>query len=436
MQLISRDMGDWDSIYENFRWNVPEYFNMAQVVCDRHAEDPRKTALFYEDDQGFQQEFTFREIQEKANRLANVLTDMGITKGDRVGIVLTQSPEAAISHVALYKIGAVALPLVVLLGPEGLRYRLTDSSAKAVIVGAESLHKIHEIRDDLPSLEKTIVVGAKLECDEDVDFEQALNDASPSFQNVETKADDPAIIIYTSGTTGNPKGALHAHRYLLGHLTGFELSHNFFPQPGDVTWTAADWAWIGGLMDLLMPSWFYGMPVVAYRAKKFDAEKTLSLLERYHIRNIFMPPTGLKMLRQVKNIKERFHIDLRTIMSGGEALGAEVLNWAQEEFGVKINEIYGQTEVNYVIGNCAEILEIRPGSMGKPYPGHIVDVIDDDGNVLAAGEMGEIAFKAGEDPVFFLNYWNNPTATKEKFKNGWTCSGDLGVKDADGYFWL
>ncbi|HEC42161.1 MAG TPA: AMP-dependent synthetase [Bacteroides sp.] len=428
-------MGDWDSISRNFKWKVPKYFNIARVVCDRHALDRYKFALFYEDEKGNQQKYTFWELQQKANRLANVLTSIGIKKGDRVGIILPQRPETAISHLAIYKIGAIALPLAVLFGKEALRYRLSDSSARAVIVDADNIHKIHEIRNDLESLEKVLLVGGKPEKDE-IEFEKALNKASKSFRTVKTKADDPAIIIYTSGTTGNPKGALHAHRYLLGHLTGFELSHNFFPQRGDISWTAADWAWIGGLMDILMPSWFYGIPVVAYRGKKFDPEKILSLLEKYGVRNIFMPPTGLKMIRQVKNIKERFDIRLRTIMSGGEALGAEVLSWAQEELNVRINEIYGQTEANYVIGNCAEIMDIRPGSMGKSYPGHIIDIIDDNGNILPPGVVGEIAFRRGADPVFFLGYWNNPTATQEKFKGDWACSGDTGMKDEEGYFWF
>jgi len=323
----------------------------------------------------------------------------------------------------------------VLFGKEALRYRLSDSAAKAVIVDADDVHKIHEIRDDLEALESILVVGGKTQADE-IEFDAALEQGSKNFKTARMKADDPAIIIYTSGTTGHPKGALHAHRYLLGHLTGFELSHNFFPQRGDISWTPADWAWIGGLTDLLMPTWFYGMPVVAYRGKRFDPEKTLALLAKYGVRNIFMPPTGLKMLRQVKNIRERFDVRLRTIMSGGEALGAEVLNWAEEELNVKINEIYGQTEVNYAIGNCAEIMAVRPGSMGKPYPGHIVDVIDDEGRVLEPGQIGEIAFRHGADPVFFLGYWNNPRATREKYKGDWACSGDLGMKDEDGYFWF
>ena len=435
MRLTKKSVGNWDAIYKAFEWEIPEYFNMAEAVCDRHARDQHRVALFYEDEEGNEEKYTFLELQQKANRFANVLKAMGVEKGDRVGIVLPQRPETAVSHIALYKIGAVAVPLAVLFQKDALRFRLSDSGAKAVVVDKDNLHKIHEIRDDLPELKCVFLVDGKPQRDE-IEFGEALSNASSSFQTVRTRADDPALIIYTSGTTGNPKGALHAHRALIGHLPGFEMSHNFFPQTDDIAWTIADWAWIGGLLDILMPSWYHGIPVLAYRGRRFDPEKTLLLLEKYAVRNIFMPPTALKMLRQVKDIKGRFDVRLRTIMSGGEALGEEVLNWARDQLNVTINEIYGQTEVNYVVGNCEEVLDIRPGSMGKPYPGHVVDVIDNDGKLLPPGEVGEIAFLRGADPVFFLGYWNNPEATREKFKGEWACSGDLGSKDEDGYFWF
>ena len=435
MPLLSRSMGDWDAIYRDFRWDIPDYFNMADVVCDRHAASPDKVALYYEDDDGNEEQYTFREMQQQANQLANALQGLGISRGDRVGIILPQRPETAVAHLAIYKIGAIAIPLANLFGPDALQYRLSDSSAKALITDGENLPKIHKIRDELPSLERVLLVDGKPEKDE-VEFEKALASASADFHTVKTEADDPAIIIYTSGTTGQPKGALHAHRYLLGHLPGFELSHNFFPQEGDLGWTPADWAWIGGLMDLLMPCWFYGFPVLAYRGRKFDPEKSLYLMEKYRVRNVFMPPTALKIIRQVPNLRERYQLRLRTIMCGGEALGADTLDWAQQELGVGINEIYGQTEANYLVGNCQEVLAATPGSMGRPYPGHVVDVMDDDGNLLPPGEMGEIAFRKDGDPVFFLEYWGDPEGTEEKYKGEWACSGDLGVKDEEGRFWF
>ena len=435
MSFIDRNLRSWDRIVEEFRWDVPEMFNMAEAVCDRHASDPDRIALYYEDDAGREETHTFRDIQRQANRFANALADRGIQRGDRVGIVLPQRPETAVAHIAIYKLGAIAVPLANLFGPEALEYRLSDSGAKAVVTDSENRSKIHTIRESLPALQQVFLVDGAPEHDE-VDFHKALQQASPEFETAKTSAHDPAIIIYTSGTTGPPKGALHAHRYLLGHLPGFILSHNFFPQPGDVAWTPADWAWIGGLMDILMPTWFFGLPVLASRARKFDPEHALHLIEKYRIRNAFLPPTVLKMMRGVSNIRERFRLDLRTVMSGGEALGAETLAWATEELGAPINEIYGQTEANYVIGNCQEILDVVPGSMGRAYPGHTVEIIDDDGNVLPPGTMGEIAFLRGDDPVFFLKYWNNPEATDAKFKGDWACSSDLGIKDEDGRFWF
>ncbi|MBI2193928.1 MAG: acyl-CoA synthetase [Planctomycetes bacterium] len=435
MRLIDERWGDWDSIRNHFAWRVPESFNIAGAVCDRHATDAARIALYYEDEQGQQARYTFRDLQRQANQLANALAGLGVGRGDRVGLILPQRPETAISHLAIYKLAAIAIPLANLFGPEALRYRLSDSGARVVITDGENLSKVREVREQLPALEHILLVGAPPDRDE-ISFAQAVEQASPHRTTADTRADDPAVIIYTSGTTGNPKGALHAHRYLLGHLPGFELSHHFFPQEGDLAWTPADWAWIGGLMDILMPAWFYGCPVLAYRGRKFDPEKALHLMEKYQVRNVFLPPTALKMIREVKNLSGRFRVNVRTIMSGGEALGEETLAWARETFRVSINEIYGQTEVNYVIGNCEKVLRVKPGSMGKPYPGHEVAVIDDDGNVLPPGKLGEIAFLRANDPVFFKAYWNNPEATSEKFKGDWACSGDLGVQDEEGYFWF
>jgi acetyl-CoA synthetase len=268
-----------------------------------------------------------------------------------------------------------------------------------------------------------------------LDFWDTLEKGSPEFQPVKTKADDPALITYTSGTTGPPKGALHAHRTLLGHLPGVEFPHNFFPRDDDFFWTPADWAWIGGLIDVLFPSWHHGIPVLAHRAQKFDPEEAFHLLAAYGIRNAFMPPTALKLMRQVKDPQNRHSYRMRSIGSGGETLGAELLDWGREVMGLTINEFYGQTECNLIVGCCADIMEIRPGSMGRAIPGHVVDVIDVQGNPVKEGTVGEIAVKR-PDPVMFLEYWRNPEATRSKFIGDWLLTGDLAKKDADGYFWF
>ena len=351
-----------------------------------------------------------------------------------MGILLPQCPETAIAHVAIYKLGGIAIPLFTLFGPDALEYRLGNSEATAVITDGSNIEKILQIKSKLPHLK--IIIATKAKAEEGVhDFWKSVEKGSPDFEPVKTKADDPALIIYTSGTTGPPKGALHAHRVVLGHVPGVEFFHNFFPQKDDVYWTPADWAWIGGLIDVLLPSWHHGVPVVAYRAKKFDPEQAFHFISKYGIRNAFMPPTALKMMRQVKDPRKRYDYRMRTIGCGGETLGEELLDWGKEVMGLTINEFYGQTEVNLVVGNCCEIMQVRRGSMGKPIPGHRVDVVDEEGNVVAPGTVGEVAIQR-PDPVMFLEYWRNPEATKDKFVKDWALTGDLAKKDEDGYLWF
>ncbi|MCL6450096.1 MAG: acyl-CoA synthetase [Acetobacteraceae bacterium] len=423
--------GRYHELYRNFRWEIPRYFNIARDVCDR--QNPRQTALIAVEEGGAATRYTFSDVAGLANRLGNALSALGVGAGDRVGIVLPQGVEAAVAHLATYKLKAIAVPLFTLFGPEALEYRLRDSGARAVIVDAENLPKILDIRPRLPDLAQILAVGGPQAGA--VDLWQAVSRASPRLRTARTRADDPALLIYTSGTTGPPKGALHAHRVLLGHLPGVSFPHNFFPQPGDLFWTPADWAWIGGLLDVLFPSWHFGVPVVACRFRKFDPERAFGLMAEYGVRNVFLPPTALKMMRQVSQPRRRFALALRTIASGGEPLGEEVLRWGQEELGITINEFYGQTEANLVVGNSAEVMEVRAGSMGRPIPGHTVSTLDESGRPLPPGETGEIAVWR-DDPVMFLGYWRDPQATERKFAGGWALTGDMARRDEDGYFWF
>ena len=429
----------YEDICAAFQWNIPEPYNIGVDICDRHAAvDKNKLALIYEDSAGYVERYTFGDLKKLSDQFANVLAGLGMKREDRFGIILSQQPETVIAHLAGFKLGLINIPLFTLFGPEALQYRLDNSQARVVIVDQDNLEKVLEIKGSLRSLEKVICVGEPTVPDPDVlSFQSVLAGASADFTPVETSANDPAIIIYTSGTTGHPKGALHAHRVLLGHLPGVEIPHEFFPQPGDLFWTPADWAWIGGLIDVLLPSLHHGVPVVAYRAKKFDPEKILEFMARHGVRNTFMPPTALKMLRTIKTkgIKKAFNLNLRTVASGGEPLGEETLRWGREELGLNINEFYGQTEANLLISNCASIMDIKPGSMGRPVPGHVMAVVDKEGNPLPPGEEGEIAVKKG-DPVMFLQYWKNDKATAEKFVGDWLLTGDTGHVDEDGYFWF
>ncbi len=430
MRLVRPEWGDWDAIYERFQWNIPQYFNIAQVACDRHAKrGGSEVAIFYENKEGKASRYTFLELSRLSNQFANTLRHQGIGKGDRVGIILPQRPETVISHFGIYKLGAVALPLSVLFGPEAVSYRLNNSGTKVVITDTQHVELLESIRDQLPHLETII------DCDSANGFWKEIERASDRFEVVDTLAEDPAYLVYTSGTTGPPKGALAPHRCLIGNLTGFEMSHNFFPQKDDLFWTPADWAWTGGLLDALIPSLYYGVPVLGYDGGKFDPEKACHLLEKYRVRNGFIPPTALKMLRQVENMQNRFDINMRSIMSAGESLGTELYHWGKEAFGIEINEMWAQTEFNYIAGNCSEVMSVRPGSIGKSYPGHSVEAVDEDGNILETGEIGELAADR-DDPVMVSGYWNNKEATQEKYIGKWWGTGDTGYKDEDGYLWF
>jgi acetyl-CoA synthetase len=417
---------DYDTLYHKFRWHVPAHYNIGVDICDRWAaRNPERLAISHVRADGRSDNITFGTLRDTSNRLANVLRAHGIVRGDRVAIFMPQAPEVAAAHIAIYKLGAVALPIAILFGPDALAYRLQNSGARALLTNAQGLGKLEEIRSQVPDV--TCVVSVDGE-----GFTDLLAKASSDFSPVDTSADDPAMMIYTSGTTGQPKGALHAHRVLLGHLPGAELPHYPFPQAGDSYWTPADWAWAGGLLDVLLPSLHHGVPVVARRFDKFDPEEAFALMASVGVRNAFIPPTALRMMRAVPSPQGRYNFKLRSIASGGESLGIEALEWGKEAFGLTINEFYGQTECNLVLGSCAQLGMLKPGAIGKPVPGHVVAVIGRDGSLLKSGETGQIAVKR-PDPVMFLEYWGRPEATRDKFIGDWMMTGDQGVTDDDGY---
>ena len=425
-------------LYRSFRWNVPERYNMARACCGNWAEDRARFALYWEDESGAMAAYSFWDIQQAANRLSNALAALGVARGDRVAIILPQRPETAIAYMAVFQMGAIALPLSHLFGPDALEYRMEHAEAAVAIVEPATIGNLWAIRPRLTHLRHVIGVGGAREAGVHP-WEQLAEKSSSYFSRVDTDADDPALIIYTSGTTGPPKGALKAHRVLLGNVPGFVHSHDFFPRPGDMFWSPADWAWTGGLMDALLPAWLFGMPILGYRGR-FDAEKAYYLIEKYGVRNAFLFPTALKlMMKAVPSPREKFSLNLRSIMSAGESVGVTVFEWAKAELGVTINEMFGQTEINYVVGNCQSAWPAKPGSIGRPYPGHRVAVIDEKGVEVKRGELGEIAvnrsFNGQADPVFFLEYWKNARATKEKFIGDWGCTGDQAKMDEDGYLW-
>jgi acetyl-CoA synthetase len=429
----------YSEICAKFRWDVPPQFNIAEACCRRWAGDRARFAVYWEDETGAMAACTFWDLQQQANRLSNSLATLGIGRGDKVAIILPQRIETIVGHIAVYQLGAVAVPLSFLFGPDALAYRLANSESKVALVDPQSLPNLIPIRAQVPGLIAVIgVAGAR---DSFVTpYEALLARAASGFEPVATGARDPALLIYTSGTTGPPKGALMPHQCLLGNLPGFVHSHDGYPQPGDLFSSPADWAWTGGLMDALLPALYFGQPIVGYRGR-FDPERTLALIEKYQIRNSFLFPTALKMMMKAfPRPHERFDVNLRSIMSAGEAVGTAVFDWAKDALGVTINEMFGQTEMNYIVGNSHTQWPARPGSMGRPYPGHRIVLIDDDGNEVPQGEMGEVAVHriapdGAPDPVFFLEYFKNAQGTANKFAADWCRTGDLAKADADGYLW-
>jgi len=422
------EIRDYQKLRAAFRWKIPARYTIGVDACDKWAaQDPERTALLIRQGTSLDP-VSYGHLRAQSNRLANTLVAHGVGRGDRVAIILPQTPETAISHLAIYKLGAIAVPLAALFGADALAYRLENSGAAAVVTNTAGLAKLAELRDRLPDLKLVLCIdGAG---DRALGFHETLTSASDRFTPVDTSADDPALMVYTSGTTGPPKGALHGHRVLLGHFPGVAFHHEFLPQPGDRMWTPADWAWAGGLLNILLPGLAFGVPVVARKTEKFDPEEAFALMSEAGVRNTFIPPTALRMLRGAGKPKQK--LALRTVASGGEALGAETYEWGRSALGLTINEFYGQTECNIVLSACAAIGVTKPGAIGLPVPGHEVAVIRHDGSVCAPGETGQIAIKR-PDPVMFLEYWKRPDATRDKFIGDWMTTGDQGSVDDDGY---
>lgn len=419
----------YEALYRDFRWRIPERFNIGVSVADAWAErDPGRTALFDYSPGGEPLRLTFGELADRSNAFADALRSRGVGRGDRVALLLPQSFETLIAHVATYKLGAVAVPLALLFGVEALEYRLHTAGAKAIVTNRTGAAKVEAIRRRLPALATVVVVDGGGE----TDFRSMVEAGSTGFTPVDTGADDPALMIFTSGTTGPPKGALHGHRVLLGHLPGIEMAYEFLPREGDVMWTPADWAWAGGLLNALLPALYFGVPVVAARFDRFEPESALELMEAMRVRLAFIPPTALRMLKGAGDLVARHRLELRAVCSAGEALGRETHEWACSAFGVSVNEFYGQTECNLVLGSCGAIGATSPGATGLPVPGHTVAIIDAAGRPLPPGAVGQIAVRR-PDPVMFLGYWQNAEATEKKFVGDWMTTGDQGIADERGF---
>ncbi len=443
-------------IYQQFNWHVPEFFNMAQACCHRWAsqsgadqriavrthnpQDPNHTP------NTTHATLSYAQLFAQANQLSHVLSRLGVQRGDRVAIVMPQRFETAVAYMAVLQMGAVAMPLSMLFGPEALAYRLQDSEAVVAICDESSVENIVAVRKQCKALRTLVGVGEATDRYEiDYDFECAL--MATQFEAAQTKADEGAVLIYTSGTTGPPKGALIPHRALIGNLTGFVASQNWFgfdavdnADSPAVLWSPADWAWTGGLMDALLPTLYFGREIIAFNGR-FTPETAFTILQTHKVTHTFLFPTALKaMMKAYPQPRKQFTLQLQACMSAGEAVGDAVFAYCRDEMGVTPNEMFGQTEINYIVGNCTVLWPAKPGSMGRAYPGHRVAVIDDAGKECAAGVVGDVAVHRCDihghpDPVFFLGYWKNTAATLKKYTGDWCRTGDLATQDADGYLW-
>jgi acetyl-CoA synthetase len=421
----------YEALYRDFRWEIPAKFNIGRAVCDDWAErEPDRICLEHFSPDGHHRSMRYGELRDRSNAFANALKALGIKQGDRVALLLPQSFETVVAHVAIYKTGAIALPLALLFGAEALEYRLTLAGAAAIVTNGFGLSRLRPIRARLPQLAHVISIdGAG---PESAGFSELIAAHPSVFDTADTGPDDPALMIFTSGTTGPPKGALHGHRVLPGHIPGMQFAHEGFPREGDRLWTPSDWAWAGGLLNALLPSLMLGVPVVSSPAQKFDPHLAFRIMAEMRVRNAFIPPTALRLLKSVDRPRALYDLKLRSIGAAGEALGRETYEWVREALGITVSEFFGQTECNFVISSSAAFGASRGGATGKAVPGHHVAVVDERGRGMPVGETGQIAIRR-PDPVMFLGYWQNPAATEAKFAGDWLLTGDLGRLDGEGY---
>lgn len=427
--MIFDTASSYEQLRRTFRWDLPDAFNIGLACADEPAaHHPDKPAIVdLTDSEPIV--LTYAELARKSTQLASKLAQRGVARRDRIAIMLPQSAHAIIAHLAVYKLGAIAVPLAGQFGPDAIAHRLSTSGATAFLGSAEALARTPA--KALQSLSPRAVNQGKAPGAEQIDALIEAGDAA--FEPADTCPDDPAMMLFTSGTTGSAKGALHGHRVLLGHLPGIQMAQNLPPNGGDVFWTPSDWAWAGGLLNALLPALYYGLTVVAARTPRFDPQWAIDLLARGGVTNLVMPPTALRMLLAADIELPPQGLPLRVIGTAGEALGRETHAKARQAFGVPINEFYGQTECNLVLANSSALNINRAGAMGKPVPGHAVTILREDGSEAEIGETGEVAIHA-PDPVMFLGYWNNEAATRAKFDGDWMRTGDSAYRDADGFF--
>jgi acetyl-CoA synthetase len=404
----------YDQACAAHRWDVPERYNIAADVCDRHPRD--KPAMIHEDFEGNVRRLTWGELQDAANRFANVLVAHGVQRGDRVAMLLPPTPETAAAFFGTWKVGAILLSMSVLYGDDGIRHRLTDSAPKVLVTNQANADRMER-----SLVEHVLILDDAL-----------LSTGSEVFETVDTAADDPAQLYYSSGTTGLAKGILHAHRYVLAHEE-FVYCHDV--QDGELFHGMGEWAWAAGIAPLLGP-WRYGAVQCVYqREGGFDPAKQLEFLSRHEVSNVFGTPTAIRSMMAITDAGTRYPLKVRIMCSAGEPLNPEAIKWVRDQYGITVLDFYGLTE-SYPLCANFPFMEVRAGSMGKPMPGWDVAILDEDERPVSAGERGEICLRARSNPHYPLGYWNRPQAdSDEVFGGDWFHTKDAASADEDGYYW-
>lgn len=423
----------------DFEWDIPDTYNIATDVVTDHSNGPEQVALYQKEESGERSQYTFQEIERLSNQVANGLVERGVGQGDRIGVVSSQRLETALAHVGAWKVGAITVPLSVQYDDEDLAFRINDNETTLIFAEEASYDAVSKVAGDVASINHVVGLdGApSMEGAETTTFEDMKREGE--FSPVETAHDDPAVILYTSGTTGDPKGVVVAHEYLLGHLPGIQTYYELPWHDSDeyVLCSPADWAWAGGLFDILLPAWHYGIPVVAYHTADFTPENIFELIDEYGVTQMLLTATVMNKMRQVDE-SDYDTSSIVALLGAGESIQSNLRTWAREVFDAPINGGYGQTEANLVVGYCSQWHDEKThqvGCIGQALPGHTVDVIDDDGSIKDIDTNGKIATKR-PDPVVMKEYWNNPKKTESAFIGDWFDSGDIGYRDEEGYLWF
>jgi len=423
---------DYDKTYEEWKWDLPDLFNMGYDCTDKHvaAGNGDRIALIYEDEEGNIERYSFAQMKELSDKFGNALRELGLKKGDRFLIRLPNIPAFQIAFLGGLKIGAVPIPSSCMFKPHEVEYRLADAKAKMAISVPKYVSAIDEVKAKCPKLEHIITVGGA--GDGHLDFDELLDKTSSDLELEPTRYDDMAFFCYTSGTTGPPKGAVHLHRWTIGNDPSAMFWNHY--QEGDVLGHTGDLNWIFPLGNGFLYAWRHGMTTFIYNGR-FRPGKWFELIEKHKITNLASVPTCYRMFLQMDDFTSRYDLSsLRHCISAGEPLNPEVVTEWKKLLGIDILDGIGMTECMVYLSNQRDMM-IKPGSCGKPQPGHNCAVVDSEGNVLGPRQEGDLAIK-DDDPGLLKEYWNKPGKTEEVFQNGWFLTGDTLYTDEDGYFWF